>query len=211
MSGHALRAVQPASESACSFLFIQTFCTFFCTFLCTFFCTPSVHLLYTFCTPSAQQYDAVVLESHVDGWECKSENGSCLGGKYRAELVSLHHEPIRANHVSRHSATSACPRPLSSSAGVPVVTAGWPPLVTKLCNCTPVNLIARCVVYKQRRHVQPEARRARAAGLDSSIQANREQVRRLAGQDVAESTAAALNLRFRKGMLLVHQFDEACV
>ena len=105
---------------------------------------------------AAQQYDAVVLESHVDGWECKSENGSCLGGKYRAELVSLHHEPIRANHVSRHSATSACPRPLSSSAGVPVVTAGWPPLVTKLCNCTPVNLIARCVVYKHRRHVQPK-------------------------------------------------------
>ena len=48
-SGHALRAVQPASESVCSFLFIQTFCTF----LLYTFCTPSVHLLYTFCTPSA--------------------------------------------------------------------------------------------------------------------------------------------------------------
>ena len=27
VSGHALRAVQPASESACSFLFIQSFCS----------------------------------------------------------------------------------------------------------------------------------------------------------------------------------------
>ena len=43
-SGHALRAVQPASESACSFLFLQP--------SVHSFCTPSVHLLYTFCTPS---------------------------------------------------------------------------------------------------------------------------------------------------------------
>ena len=44
VSGHALRAVQPASESACSFLFLQP--------SVHSFCTPSVHLLYTFCTPS---------------------------------------------------------------------------------------------------------------------------------------------------------------
>ena len=43
-SGHALRAVQPASESACSFLFLQP--------SVHSFCTPSVHLLYTFCTSS---------------------------------------------------------------------------------------------------------------------------------------------------------------
>ena len=62
-SGHALRAVQPASESACSFLFLQpsSFCRSFCTFLLYTFCTPSVHLLYTFCTPSAHSVHSVHL------------------------------------------------------------------------------------------------------------------------------------------------------
>ena len=51
-SGHALRAVQPASESACSFLFLQPSAdpSVHCTFLLYTFCTPSVRLLYTFCT-----------------------------------------------------------------------------------------------------------------------------------------------------------------
>mgnify|MGYP001490746175 CR=1 FL=1 len=47
-SGHALRAVQPASESACSFLFLQPSAHP----SVHSFCTPSVHLLYTFCTSS---------------------------------------------------------------------------------------------------------------------------------------------------------------
>ena len=46
-SGHALRAVQPASESACSFLFLQPSVHP----SVHSFCTPSLHLLYTFCTP----------------------------------------------------------------------------------------------------------------------------------------------------------------
>ena len=50
VSGHALRAVQPASESACSFLFLQPSVHP----SVHPFCTPSVHLLYTFCTPSVQ-------------------------------------------------------------------------------------------------------------------------------------------------------------
>ena len=49
VSGHALRAVQPASESACSFLFLQPSAKP----SVHSFCTPSVHLLYVFCTPSA--------------------------------------------------------------------------------------------------------------------------------------------------------------
>ena len=51
VSGHALRAVQPASESACSFLFLQPSAKpSVHSFLLYTFCTPSVRLLYTFCT-----------------------------------------------------------------------------------------------------------------------------------------------------------------
>ena len=54
VSGHALRAVQPARESTCSFLFsfnlLYILLYIPSVHLLYTFCTPSVHLLYTFCT-----------------------------------------------------------------------------------------------------------------------------------------------------------------
>ena len=86
VSGHALRAVQPASESACSFLFLQP--------SVHSFCTPSVHLLYTFCTPSVHLLHILYISGRSTNPIYWCGSVSSLGGGLEAKNILFFHTTL---------------------------------------------------------------------------------------------------------------------